>query len=1813
MKRNLFKQLLLSAISILVIAMCSIHAKAQTTLTAGDIAIIGFNTNLTPDDIVVLVLKDLSAGTVFYVNDNEITTAGGTTFADLNEAEASFTVKAGQSITAGTVIVLPWAGGATSTTLYDWSVTAGAGLGNDEEIYIYNAPSITASTPTSFIFGATQGNNTGLIPNGLVNNQSWIDLGTSRAYRYKLTGVTYTGTKATLLSAIGTIANWEGAATYTLAANNWTFNVTGAAANPTVNLSVNTNSTTEAAATQVTVTATASAAVTGNQTVSLSVTGTGITAGDYSLSNNTITILNGSTVGSVTFTVVNDLDLEPTETATLTIASPSSGISIGATSSQNITITDNDVSSQFTSVDLCSYVRVGRYDLPEPTRTTAPANSVLAQEVSGVTYNWDTHTLFVVGDGGTSVVQVSLTGQLINSMTLATGGSPQGTEFYDPEGISYIGNGKFVITEERDRNAVSFTYVAGSTLTRANAQTVKLGTFVQNIGLEGLSYDPLTNGYVFVKEVTPLGIFQTGIDFNAGTATNGSATTENSVNLFNPALTNLLDFADVFSLSNLPALNGQPHYNNLLVLSQESGKILNVDRSGNISSSLSIFSDAGNPLTVAAQQHEGLTMDNEGNLYVVSENGGGDFDHPQLWVYAPSVLANQAPSAITLSNSITSIAENTSTTAAIKVADVNVVDDGLVCNNVLSLTGADAAFFELIGTELFIKAGTVLDFETKSSYAVTIDVNDATTGTSPDASLNYTLTITDVIIETPTGVTLIVSEVAPWGSGNSPVAADWFELTNTGTSSVNITGWKVDDNSNSFATAVPLAGISTIAPGESVIFIESANAAIAATFRSNWFGVNPPAGLQVGTYTGSGIGLSTGGDAVNIFNASGELQAKVIFGTSPAGPSFATFNNAIGINNNTISTLSVVGVNDAFVAVNSASEIGSPGTIGKLYITEVAPWSSSNSPVGADWFEITNTKATAVNIAGWKMDDNSGSPAAAVALNGISSIAPGESVIFIETANPATLTTSFLQTWFGANPPAGLQIGSYTGSGVGLSTGSDAVNLYNSTGTLQASVLFGASSTGIFRTFDNAAKLNNTTISQLSAVAVNGAFIAFNDVSEIGSPGTIVSVPCSTLTVTATPGTILCNGGSTIVNVAVSGGRSPYTGTGSFNRTAGTYTFIVTDAYGCAGSTEITITEPAVLNAAESHTTILCDGNTSTVTISATGGTAPYSGTGIFTQATGTQLYNITDANGCISSVNVTVAEATGFPTTSSLAITACDNYSWNGTVYTVSGTYTFLTTNAAGCDSTATLILTINNSTTSSTPVTACGTYVWNGTTYNSTGTYTYSTLNAAGCDSTATLLLTIKNIPATPAALIGQVNVCPYIGAGTQLTYSVPVDPMASSYIWIVPPTVNLVSGQGTNSIVVTIGTGFIANANKQVRVTAVSSCGNSAQALFYLLAQLPTTPQPIVASTSSVCTAIASGATITYTIPKVAAASGYIWTAQAGTTLISHPNGTGVNDTTVTVTFTSGFSTSNITVQSLNDCGTSGTRSLSIVRSNPSTPGLISGPTNACPHISPSGIAATYTVSPVANAVVYTWTLPVGATAVTGQGTNTISFIYPAGYTGGIITVTATNGCGSGGVRSLAINKLNPSTPGLIDAIQLQPCPGRQYSYSIAAMPANAAQLLWTVPTDGTILTGQGTTSITVSYTDNPVNGNVTVQALSNCSNSSTRTTPVKLPACPPSLPFAKSSPNETSNIQQGNTGTNMLIYPNPSSNNFKLKIPAVFGGLITVKILDMQGRELKKIKITEGTEHVSFGNDLAPGTYFIEIFYGRNKSVQTLIKL
>ena len=89
-----------------------------------------------------------------------------------------------------------------------------------------------------------------------------------------------------------------------------------------------------------------------------------------------------------------------------------------------------------------------------------------------------------------------------------------------------------------------------------------------------------------------------------------------------------------------------------------------------------------------------------------------------------------------------------------------------------------------------------------------------------------------------------------------------------------------------------------------------------------------------------------------------------------------------------------------------------------------------------------------------------------------------------------------MNAWFGGTAPADFLIGSYTGSGVGLSATADAVNLFNPAGKRMTGVAFGMATSNV--SFDNTA--GNATVTTLSMVGVNGAFLAPDGV-QTGSPG----------------------------------------------------------------------------------------------------------------------------------------------------------------------------------------------------------------------------------------------------------------------------------------------------------------------------------------------------------------------------------------------------------------------------------------------------------------------------------------------------------------------------------------------------------------------------------------------------------------------------------------------------------------------------------------------------------------------------------------
>ena len=103
------------------------------------------------------------------------------------------------------------------------------------------------------------------------------------------------------------------------------------------------------------------------------------------------------------------------------------------------------------------------------------------------------------------------------------------------------------------------------------------------------------------------------------------------------------------------------------------------------------------------------------------------------------------------------------------------------------------------------------------------------------------------------------------------------------------------------------------------------------------------------------------------------------------------------------------------------------------------------------------------------------------------------------------------------------------------------------------------------------------------------------------------------------------------------------------------------------------------------------------------------------------------------------------FPTSSTTTVTTCPSalpFEWNGKIYGQAGEYNIRFTNSQGCDSIAKLILKVINPLTSTTTDVICSSllpYYWNNKIYFKSGTYTAQLMNSSGCDSIATLILTV------------------------------------------------------------------------------------------------------------------------------------------------------------------------------------------------------------------------------------------------------------------------------------------------------------------------------------------------------------------------------------------------------------------------------------------------------------------------------------------
>ena len=393
---------------------------------------------------------------------------------------------------------------------------------------------------------------------------------------------------------------------------------------------------------------------------------------------------------------------------------------------------------------------------------------------------------------------------------------------------------------------------------------------------------------------------------------------------------------------------------------------------------------------------------------------------------------------------------------------------------------------------------------------------------------------------------------------------------------------------------------------------------------------------------------------------------------------------------------------------------------------------------------------------------------------------------------------------------------------------------------------------------------NGATTATISGLAPGIYTVTTTDANGCTSTGSMTITTSTPITVTISVTAARCNGASTgSATATVTGGTAPYryawsnggtTATIS-NVAAGTYSVTVTDAVGCSSIQVATVTQPTAISLFVDAVDAVCTNGTGRITITVSGGTAPYTylwNTGATTLSLtnlsgGTYTLTVTDASGC-TRVSTTTINFFAPPTvnltptnvacnggntgaiTAVVGGTAPFSFAWsnNATSASISGLtaglYSVTVTDARGCTATRSVTLTqaaaivITPTVVSATclpvgsiTIVATGgsgtfTYLWSNGMTTATisnlagGNYTVTVTDGNGCRNSATV-----NVPAVTSNLSSTIAITKavsYQGASDGEVTVTPVNGRAPyTYRWSNGGTLATATGLKAGTYTVTI----------------------------------------------------------------------------------------------------------------------------------------------------------------------------------------------------------------------------------------------------------------------------------------------------------------------------------------------------------------------------------------------------------------------------
>lgn len=407
----------------------------------------------------------------------------------------------------------------------------------------------------------------------------------------------------------------------------------------------------------------------------------------------------------------------------------------------------------------------------------------------------------------------------------------------------------------------------------------------------------------------------------------------------------------------------------------------------------------------------------------------------------------------------------------------------------------------------------------------------------------------------------------------------------------------------------------------------------------------------------------------------------------------------------------------------------------------------------------------------------------------------------------------------------------------------------------------------------------------------------------------------------------------------------------------------------------------------------------------------------------------------------------------------------------------------------------------------------------YTSSGNknITLTVSNASGTDSETKLtFVSVQSAPISTSSINGDANVC----LGSTETYSIPEVNGASGYNWTLPVGWSIVSGENTHEVILSVGSG-----SGSVTVQPINACGDGSLISKTVAVQdVPITSSSITGEVS-VCENVTGES---YSIASVAEANGYTWSMPSGTTY----SGTG---NAILVDF--GTTSGQLSVTPYNSCGDGNEVSIDVtVNSAANNAGIITGLNSVCDN----EVGVTYSINDVDHAESYDWTVPSGATVMSGVGTSTI--IVDFGNSSGNIGVTPINTCGNGMSSSLPVTITNGANDAGVITGESTICVGEEKTYSIDAV-MGASSYQWSLPTGWTITSGLNTREITVTVGTN--NGTISVKPVSSCGDGAmssigvtTNTTPTSSSALTGSTSLCENTSGNSYSIPIVNNATSYV---------------------------------------------------------------------------